>query len=174
MRLQYKFLALFLFIVSSFQLYSYSNVFTGPDTTLKYYKDVIYTHRDFYFDVLPDCWDGIGCIDNFKLIITYNIAVTDNDIIKDADFSSGLLEFNSKRDKSGQLLKQYFKISEKVFNREGYKTQITFVPDLSKYGKSKPVFSKCIFKGYLKPKGGCAGTFYFYTPSGESIQVAFR
>ena len=58
--------------------------------------DLIHTTREFYFDMQDGCPTEGFCLEDFSMILTFDVGVTMQDEIREADFKDADLSFWGK------------------------------------------------------------------------------
>jgi len=87
----------------------------GADTSFK--KDnpnLLYTTRDFYINLDPDCYSSNVCLQDFFLVLTFNVGMNSSQQVKQIGFKDAALEFFSKGKTEKTFVKQTFKKYEYV------------------------------------------------------------
>lgn len=146
--------------------------FKGGPSVVASGDDLIYTTRDFYFDMQPSCPTEQFCHKDFSMILTFDIAVTMQDEIKDIGFKSADMEFLARGSAKQSFQPMKFTKYEHTFTKEGKKLSITFYPDKGTGTAPQPI-TKCQFDGYVREKGGAAGNFVFYLSNGSTYSFQF-
>ena len=153
--------------IFSFQsVYAVSQVPT--DTTFK--KDnpkLIYTTRDFYIDLDPDCYSTNVCLQDFSLILTFNIGMNYSQEVKQIGFKDAELLFASKSPTDKTYINQTFKKYESVSLENGWNVKVIFYPD-KPTTSAVPAVSKFEFNGVVK-QTSISGTLTFYSKSGQTV-----
>ncbi len=153
--------------IFSFQsVYAVSPVPT--DTSFK--KDnpkLIYTTRDFYIDLDPDCYSTNVCLQDFSLILTFNIGMDYSQEVKQIGFKDAELLFSSKGSTEKTFVKQTFKKYESVSLENGWSVKVIFYPDKPATSTAQAV-SKFEFNGVVK-QNSISGTLTFYSKTGQTV-----
>ena len=75
-------IASFLFICSGIATQSFASENSADTTFKKDNPNLLYTTKDFYIEVPTDCYNDNLCIQNFFLILTFNVGINGNNEIK--------------------------------------------------------------------------------------------
>ena len=153
-------------------IFSFQTVFAvnpeTPDTSFK--KDnprLIYTTRDFYIDLDPDCYSTNVCLQDFYLILTFNIGMNSSQEVKQIGFKDAELQFFSKNASEKTFVKQTFKKYESVSLEDGWNVKVIFYPDKPATTTAQAV-SKFEFNGVVK-QNSISGTLTFYSKTGQTV-----
>ncbi len=153
-------------------IFSFQPVFAfSPETTdTSFKKDnpkLIYTTRDFYIDLDPDCYSTNICLQEFYLIMTFNIGMNYSQEVKQIGFKDAELEFYSKNSTEKTFVKQTFKKYESFSLENGWNVKVIFYPD-KPIGSSAQAVNKFEFNGVVK-QTSISGTLTFYSKTGQTV-----
>ncbi len=109
------------------------------------------------------------CLNEFSLILRFNIGVDTRQSVKQIGFHSAYLDFNSKSSTAENYITQEFSKYSPVSTQDGWKVQITFYPDPTG-SAPKGVVQKCVFDGVVQQKG-VSGKLIFYL-NGGTYEIA--
>jgi len=144
-----------------------------PEDSKEETPDLIYTTRQYYFDVQSGCLNNELCLDKVQFIITMDVGVTMQDEVKQAAFRSAKLKYLASGTQNGKWVIVDCNEYEHVYDSANKSVIINFEPGYSDNATVHPV-SKCKFSGKLKEKGGMEGLLNFTLPSQKNIQVRFN
>lgn len=134
---------------------------TPEDTTFK--KDnpkLLYTTRDYYIEVPANCYGDAVCVQEFSLIMTFNVGINSSNEIKQIGFKNAVLEFKGKSI-AGQTYKPHtFSKYSAVSSNNGYSVKVDFIPD--KANGMTPVLEKFVFTGNVT-NNHISGVLQFHT-----------
>ncbi|MBC8048094.1 MAG: hypothetical protein H7Y00_14950 [Fimbriimonadaceae bacterium] len=155
------------------------NLTQGMDTAFKKTDpNLIYTTRDYYFDLTQSTFGNIA-IKDFTMLLTFNIGVTMKDEIKQIGFKEADMDFALKQGSSNYAIQEFTKYEHSFIQKEN-KIVITFYPDKTKTATSSKtssssvnIIEKCTFNGVVK-KQGVTGLFTFYFSSGSAFEIQFN
>ncbi len=137
----------------------------STDTSFKRTNpNLLYTTRDYYIAIPDDCYTSGLCLNEFSLILRFNIGVDSKQSVKQIGFHSAYLDFNSKATAAATFITQDFSKYSPISSQDGWKVQITFYPD-QKGTAPKGVVQKCVFDGLIQQKG-VSGKLTFYMAGG--------
>ncbi len=153
-------------------IFSFQSAFAfSPETTDTTFKKdnpkLIYTTRDFYIDLDPDCYSTNICLQDFSLILTFNIGMNYSQEVKQIGFKDAELLFSSKGSTDKTYVKQTFKKYESVSLENGWNVKVIFYPDKSTTAATQAV-SKFEFNGVVK-QNSISGTLTFYSKTGQTV-----
>ena len=94
-------------------------------------EDLIYTSRDFFFHIGTGCPQESVCLDEFQMILTFDIGVTMQDEIKEAAFREADLSFVAKPNSTGTFRPFAVERVESDFDAANRSVDLTFYPELS-------------------------------------------
>jgi len=140
----------------------------GADTSFK--KDnpnLLYTTRDFYINLDPDCYSSNVCLQDFFLVLTFNVGMNSSQQVKQIGFKDAALEFFSKGKTEKTFVKQTFKKYEYVSAEEGWNVKVVFYPDKPANAAS-PTVNKFEFNGVVK-QNSISGTLTFYSKTEQTV-----
>ena len=157
----------FLFICSGIITPTFANEVAGDSTFKKDNPKLLYTTKDFYIEVPTDCYNDNICIQNFFLIMTFNVGVNGNSEIKQIGFKDAKIEFSSKPMAGKTYVKQTFTKYESVSAEDGWNVKVVFFPDKAP-GAATPAVNKFEFNGVVK-QNRIVGTLTFYTAKGQEV-----
>lgn len=135
--------------------------------------DLIYTTRQYYFDISDGCLSDELCVSSVSLIITMDVGVTMKDEVKKAAFRKAELNFLGASGPSGQWQKVECPEYAHKYDSGTMKVEIRFAPDYASEVASRPV-TACVFNGIVREKGGIAGQLSFTLPSGRNELIRFN
>jgi len=127
--------------------------------------NLLYTTRDYYIFVPNDCYGGNLCINDFGLVMTFNIGMDSKKQVKQIGFHSADLDLYSKSTSGGNYVMQQFSNYKPVSTQDGWKVNVAFYPDKTN-STVKGVVQKCVFDGTVDGSG-ISGKLTFYTTTGN-------
>ncbi len=160
-------IASFLFICSGIATQSFASENSADTTFKKDNPNLLYTTKDFYIEVPTDCYNDNLCIQNFFLILTFNVGINGNNEIKQIGFKDADIEFNSKPATGKTYIKQTFSKYESVSAENGWNVKVVFFPD-KPAGNYAAFVTKFEFNGSIK-QNHIVGTLTFYTAKGQEV-----
>jgi len=140
---------------------------TGDTVFRKDNPNLLYTTKDYYIELPNDCYSDIVCLQDFFLIMTFNVGIDGSNTIKQAGYKDADMECNAKAP-AGTTYKAYsFKETKHTITDDGYGVQVEFAPE--KKEGAPPYLQKFEFTGKMQ-NGRLKGMLTFTTPKGI-IQV---
>lgn len=140
------------------------------DTTFKKNDpSLYYTTRDFYIDVPADCYEGQVCLQDFALILTFNVGINSRQEVKQIGFKDADLEFKSKSPGEHTYVTQTFDKYRSQSQLDGWKVNVIFDPD-KVAGTTAPSVKQFVFDGTVS-QNHIQGILTFYLKSGEIFKI---
>jgi len=139
----------------------------GDSTFQKNNPNLLYTTKDFYIEVLTNCYNGNVCVKDFFLILTFNVGINGANEIKQIGFKDADIEFYSKTTAGKTYVKQTFTKYESISAENGWNVKVIFYPDKAPGGLATAV-NKFEFSGNVK-QNHISGTLTFHSAAGQSV-----
>lgn len=139
---------------------------SGDSTFLRNNPNLLYTTKDFYIEVTPNCYNGNVCVKDFFLILTFNVGINGANEIKQIGFKDADIEFYSKPAAGKTYVKQTFSKYESVSAENGWNVKVIFYPD--KIAGAATAVNKFEFSGTVK-QSHISGTLTFHSAAGQSV-----
>lgn len=156
-----------LFITSGIITQTFAGEIEADTSFKKNNPNLLYTTKDFYIEVPNNCYDGNVCVQDFFLILTFNVGINGNNEIKQIGFKDADIEFLSKTASGKSYVKQTFTKYESSSAENGWNVKVVFYPDKATSTSPTPV-NKFEFNGNVK-QNHISGTLTFYSAVGQSV-----
>jgi len=143
----------------------------GADTVFaKTNPNLLYTTRDFYIEIPANCYSESLCIQDFFLIMTFNIGIDAKQVVQQAGFEGADLECSLKPEKATTFRKHTFTKYQSSVTDNGFGVIVEFTPD--KINGAAPSITKFVFTGKMHGDS-LKGMLAFHTASGIT-QIALN
>jgi len=143
---------------------------TADTTFQKTNPNLLYTTKDFYIELPNDCYGDVVCVQDFFLIMTFDVGIDGTNTIRQAQYKDADMECSAKAT-AGTTFKKYdFKESKSTITDNGYGVVVEFLPVTT--AGAPPYLQKFTFTGKMQ-NGSLKGMLSFHTPKGIS-QVALN
>lgn len=136
---------------------------TGDTTFRKDNPNLLYTTKDFYIEIPTNCYSEVVCVEEFFLILTFNVGIDGSNTIRQAGYKDGDMECNAKAPAATTYRAYSFKETKHVITDNGYGVQVEFAPQ--KTDGAPPYLQKFEFTGKMQ-NGALKGMLTFTTPKG--------
>ena len=127
--------------------------------------NLLYTTKDFYIELPANCYGDAICVQDFFLIMTFDVGIDGTNTIRQAQYKNAEMECSAKT-AAGTTYKKYdFKESKTTITDNGYGVVVEFLPVTTTGWQ--PYLQKFTFSGKMQGES-LTGMLSFHTPKGIS------